>query len=874
MLSWIPTLVSTAMKLIRVGAWWFLAFVGLLTTARGQPGQVLAWGQYYNGSTFVPVFVPDNLTNVTALGGGAGHSLALRRDGTVVSWGYNYYGQTNVPPGLSNVVAIASGKYFSLALRADGTIAGWGQYYDGTAFVPMNPAALAYVVAVASGAGHGLALRGNGTVTAWGSNTYGQTNVPANLGNVMAIAAGEYCSFALRADGGVIGWGKYDNGSAFVPVFVPPGLSNVIAVAAGAGHTVALRRDGTVVAWGFNNYGQTNVPPGLSNVVAISAGLLHTVVWKSDGTLTAWGYNLNGQTNIPASATNTAAIVAANYHNLALVSAAPGIVSSPLGSIELSEGAQTNLTVSVRAATDFSSQWFFNGWPVAGAAGTDLLITNFSLSQAGVYSVSVSNEDGGMTAQVAVVRLTNSPVILVDGIDVGGGGVTRVDSARIIMSSTLGADAPIYYTLDGSDPDFTAIPYTGMFTLTNSAAIRAIAYDGRHTNWAEAAPIQVGILATYPFVATTAGGGTVTAYPPPYSGANRYLSNAVVTLAATAADGWSFMNWTGDSTDTTNVTTILMNGPKAVQGVFGTSLAVFQNGNGRMSIDPPAGPYAFGSTVRLTAVPASGSFFFGWAGPLSGFDNPLSIQMTRPLTITALFGLLRTNQVSLTVLPAGNGLVIITPDTNVYRLGDGVTLTAVPATNYLFTGWSGDVTSATNPLNLTLSSSMLITANFAYFMPTNPPVITAQPSSRTLSAGSETVLTIQASADGPLSYQWCFNGVPIAGATNADLRLTNFGANAAGLYDVVVTGPAGTATSAAASVALFGMELAAAGAQQLPLLMLDAAGGTHYRIEVREDLGAGNWSLLVMLNPQGSTVFYIDDPATNHIQRYYRAVPQ
>jgi len=39
--------------------------------------------------------------------------------GTVVAWGWNYYGQCNVPAGLSNVVAVAGDGYHSLALKVD-----------------------------------------------------------------------------------------------------------------------------------------------------------------------------------------------------------------------------------------------------------------------------------------------------------------------------------------------------------------------------------------------------------------------------------------------------------------------------------------------------------------------------------------------------------------------------------------------------------------------------------------------------------------------------------------------------------------------------------------------------------------------------------
>ena len=47
---------------------------------------------------------------------GYGHSLALKTDGSLVTWGENWGDQTNVPVELRNVVAIAAGESHSLAL--------------------------------------------------------------------------------------------------------------------------------------------------------------------------------------------------------------------------------------------------------------------------------------------------------------------------------------------------------------------------------------------------------------------------------------------------------------------------------------------------------------------------------------------------------------------------------------------------------------------------------------------------------------------------------------------------------------------------------------------------------------------------------------
>jgi alpha-tubulin suppressor-like RCC1 family protein len=101
-------------------------------------------------------------SNVVAISVGGRHCLALKRDGTVVAWGLNTYGQTNVPEGLSNVIAISAGGDYSLALRNNGVVVGWGSYHPEDL-----PAGLTNIVAIAGGWNHSLALRKDGTVIEW-----------------------------------------------------------------------------------------------------------------------------------------------------------------------------------------------------------------------------------------------------------------------------------------------------------------------------------------------------------------------------------------------------------------------------------------------------------------------------------------------------------------------------------------------------------------------------------------------------------------------------------------------------------------------------------------------------------------------------------
>ena len=79
--------------------------------------------------------------------------------------------------------------------------------------------------------------------------------------------------------------------------------------------------------------------------------------------------------------------------------------------------------------------------------------------------------------------------------------------------------------------------------------------------------------------------------------------------------------------------------------------------------------------------------------------------------------------------------------------------------------------------------------------PSAAPTITAQPMSRSLSAGMRATFSIVASGLPPLSYQWTRDGAPVPGGTDASLSLNNVGPETAGIYRVTVANGAGSITS-------------------------------------------------------------------------------
>jgi hypothetical protein len=748
----------------------------------------------------------------------------------VVAWGDNSFRQITVPVGTTNIAASA-GYYRNLALTIDRKVIAWGSVIANDAtFVPN----LTSIAAMAVGGQHSLALTIDGTVVAWGDNSLGQTIMPPGLSGVMAIAAGTNHSLALRNNHNIVTWGQYNNGASNVDVTpsVPPGLTNIIAIACGDSHSLALRSNGLVVAWGNNSSLQTNVPAGLTNVAAIAAGAAHSLALRSDGSVIAWGDNSAGQTNVPAGLANVMAIAAGGSHSLALRS--NGIVIA----------------------------W---GSKASGQTEVPAWLTNVTAIAAGY-------------AHCLALTLDPSPIITLDGVGVVGDSVTRTNTTLVAMSSTFGPTGDIFYTLDDSAPDFFDIPYTGPFTLASNAPIRAIAYDNAYTNQAEAARIMVNILPAYPLTVTTGGGGSFSLSPPPLSGTtNLYPSNAVVRLTAIASDGWSFMNW-GDAGSTSVTNDVVMNGARTFRAVFGTPLIVSKAGTGDVSQLPPMGLYPYGTNVLLTAHPDVDYAFYGWTNAATGFANPVSLTITSPApTITALFGQLNSNRVALTVVSNGAGTVTVSPQRIVYTKGETVTLVAVPTTNHVFTDWTDDVTGTLDPLVLTLNTSMFITASFSHATNVGPTVDIDPPLNRTLAADADTTLSAHPTGDSPLRYQWRFNAAPIAGATTTTLVLSDLTPGNVGRYDLIVTGPFSSVTSAPAVIALFGLEMVPSDDYLVPLLILDSAPGIPYQIQYATNLHGTiiptqYWNPLISVTNDETRFYYVDEPVADH--RFYRAVRQ
>jgi alpha-tubulin suppressor-like RCC1 family protein len=385
---------------------WNEGFNKMLTGVKGDKVWItllIALVFYWLSSITAPV-IAHGATLATAredskkISAGFDYSMALKADGTIASWGDDFYGQC-ATDGFSDIVAISAGYYHGLALKADGTVVAWGNNDYGQCQVPdelKDPNALNKVIAISAGNDFSLALKADGTVVAWGNNEY-EKCATSHLSDIVDIVAGSSYSLAIKRDGTVVAWGDYES--------LPPNLTDVVDIDAYDGNNLALKADGTVVAWGsyfnFNqNFGPGNVvavyagpyywlvlkadgtvahsedvpsnfdPSQLSDVVALAAGFDHVLVLKSDGAAGAYGNNLYHQCNVPGGLNLTGAL----SHLQLGTTLTPDFQLDHLDySIGVSDRAES---LEITAYLEFPDhQLIIDGQPATGGEETTVLLT-------------------------------------------------------------------------------------------------------------------------------------------------------------------------------------------------------------------------------------------------------------------------------------------------------------------------------------------------------------------------------------------------------------------------------------------------------------------------------------------------------------------
>lgn len=227
---------------------------------------------------------------------GRDHTVALKADGTVWTFGYNGNGQLGLGDtsnrykptkvNIENVIDIAAGDQFTLLLTKDGKVYSFGANgysqlaRTGDNTIPQVIEGLEGVVQIAASTYNGMALTKNGSLYTWGYNGNGQLGLgntssvgkptKVKVKGIIKIAGRNQTSAAVDGDGnlytfGYNGYGQLGNGNTsnlLIPTRVVS-LENIIDVQVEDNTVIALDKDGYVYSSGYNGYG--NLGNGSTN---------------------------------------------------------------------------------------------------------------------------------------------------------------------------------------------------------------------------------------------------------------------------------------------------------------------------------------------------------------------------------------------------------------------------------------------------------------------------------------------------------------------------------------------------------------------------------------------------------------------------------
>jgi alpha-tubulin suppressor-like RCC1 family protein len=532
-------------------------------------------------------------------------------------------------------------------------------------------------------------------------------------------------------------------------------------------------------------------------------------------------------TNLFGSATSAVATLT--------VTAPPVIVLAPTIQA-LAAGATVNLAVGVAGSGPFAYQWFKEGRFLAGATNNALVLANASVTNSGSYYVVTTNGYGMVISQPAMVAV-GSPSMMAWGRDnfyqLGDGSTTTETRPEVAVNNVVEASAGGYYwtLLVKSDSSLWAVGYNvyGMLgdgTTTTRSAPVAIASGVANVSAGYEHSLFLKNDSSlwamgYNNYSQLGNGNTTTEKSPVL------VSSNVVAIAAGTyhslfikSDGtlWAFgrnnYGQLGDGTTTTRSTPVLVaaNVVSVAGGVYhsaflksdGTLWTMGYNNYGQIGNGTTVNqttPARIASNVAVVSAGYYHTLFVKndsslWAVGYNGYgqlgDGTTTSQYTPEYVATNVVTALAAYDQSLF---AQNDGTLWSMGYNVYgQLGDGTTTTRYTPVPVVGMSLANIVSG--NYATHTLAIGQAAT-----------PTILTQPLSHTIAPGSNITFTVAATVT-PLTYQWCFNGTPlangtgIAGATSTTLALSALTAAEAGNYTVVVSDSQGSVTSSVAGLTI------------------------------------------------------------------------
>ena len=167
---------------------------------------------------------------------------------------------------------------------------------------------------------------------------------------------------------------------------------------------------------------------------------------------------------------------------------APSITTPPR-SQTIATGSNAVFTVSAGGTAPLGYQWRFNGTNISGANATTFNINNVQFTDAGNYSILVTNTIGSVTSSIAVLTASNFPPVML--VPPQSQTVSVGSSATFIVSA--GGSLPLNYQWFFNGTNFIGTNTNGC-TLTNAQSTNAGNYSVVITNAGGSITSAVAVL--------------------------------------------------------------------------------------------------------------------------------------------------------------------------------------------------------------------------------------------------------------------------------------------------------------------------------------------------------------------------------------------
>lgn len=582
---------------------------------------------------------------------------------------------------------------------------------------------------------------------------------------------------------------------------------------------------------------------------SVSSSTAVTYQWKKDGVAIAGATSLYfSKNNVQASDAGSYTVTATNSVGSTTSSAARVTVQPPVapkissvsGAVSVAAGDSFNLSVYASGTYPLSYQWRKDGVALTGATNSYYTKSSVQASDAGAYTVVVSNAQGSVTSSSVAVTVTNArpPVITYHPASFA------VRLGTYLYSISVGASGSGTLTYQWSKDGTPISGATGYSLYLNRAATAADA--GTYTVVVTSAQ---GSATSEPCVVTILPALPPSIYAQPASRTIRQGETLALEASVTGSSPLT-IQWRKDGTNIAGATNTSYYKNNAASSDAAAYSFVATNSAGSVTSDDATITIAPVAAPKILTHPSSasllpGNSFYGmfvsysastnttvqWyrdgvlvAGATSAqyyiYDAQPSIAGTYTAVVTNSAGSVTSREAVITV-DANTTRPVITyvPGSRAVGGGDYVSLNIATSSSGETVQWFKDGAAIPNATskdytfsNFALSSVGTYTAQVTNTSGTFTsrsivlelldsgvaPLITTQPVSVRYTGSYGTGFSVTAEGERPLTYQWRKDGVTIPGATASSYYLWSPVSANAGSYSVVVTNRNGSATSSAA----------------------------------------------------------------------------